>query len=108
MISELEIISYDSLLITDKSQPIINGALLKDQSAKWVFSSSLVSPPFPISSISGSFQPPGPDYSLPSILVLKLNSRETHKSDISWVVLHELATYGAQFTVSSSPQLHTE
>ena len=44
-----------------KSQPIIKGALANAHKAKCVYSSVSLIPPFPISSISGSFQCPGPE-----------------------------------------------
>lgn len=43
-----------------KSHPIMSGDFTTAHKAKCVLSSVKVMPPFPTSSMSGSFQPPGP------------------------------------------------
>ena len=91
-----------------RSQPIINGALLIAHRAKWVFSSSRVNPPLPTSSISGSFQPPGPDLEARFTFSLKLNSIDPHMSLMSDVVRKELPIDLPHSGTSSRPPLQRE
>jgi hypothetical protein len=79
-----------------KSQPIRRGDFKAAQSAKWDWYWSWDIPPFPTSSISGSFQAPGPAYSDKPTWLYRLYKNESQKSLISKVVLHELATDCAQ------------
>ena len=60
MISLLVRIRFVSASIADTSQPISSGAFISAHSAKWASYCVVVMPPFPTSSMSGSFHPPGP------------------------------------------------
>ena len=63
-------------------------------------------PPLPTSSISGSFQPPGPASAACASLDSRLLTMEDQLSLISPVVRHELPIAGAQSQGELTPHSH--
>ena len=90
------------------SQPISSGAFEIAHSEKCVRYSSVVIPPLPTSSMSGSFQPPGPaksaHLSFSSMMLVML----CQLSLMSPVVRQLLPTVRAHLAGSSTPHSHIE
>jgi hypothetical protein len=96
------------LLIFVKSHPISRGDFKAAQRAKWDWYWSWDIPPFPTSSISGSFQAPGPAYWESPAWLYKLCKKDSQKSLISKVVLQEFAIFFAQRYGFYLPHSHIE
>src|ERR1700704_4142874 len=73
-----------------RSLPAISGAAITAQRLNWLWYSESLIPPLPISSMSGSFQPPGPRSSWLTLWV-KFHTMLGYESWISDVVRHMLA-----------------
>ena len=96
---------YDMLL---KSHPIKRGDFKRAQRAKWDWYSSCDIPPFPTSSISGSFQAPGPAYFDNPSCLSRLWIKDTQTSLMSIVVLQEFPTFWAHSYGFYLPHSHIE
>ena len=85
--------------------PEISGAAISAHrlNSDW---SSVVDMPLPISSMSGSFQCPGPAYEARPTLLWKLESMLAKLSEMSPVVRQLLPTLAPQVHTLSWPQLH--
>src|SRR3954469_25097916 len=79
-----------------RSLPMSSGAAIIAQRLKCVRYSAAVIPPLPTSSMSGSFQCPGPAYCARPRLVCALPIMLDHLSEMSPVVRHRLPTGAAQ------------
>ncbi len=78
-----------------RSVPISSGAAIIDHSEKWLRYSVSVIPPLPTSSMSGSFQWPGPAYGASGAFALKIETMLSHTSLMSPVVRHRCPTSAA-------------
>src|SRR5512140_3607648 len=92
IISLFRSISLVSGVIFCRSLPAISGEASMHQSEKWVLYSSSVIPPFPTSSISGSFHLPGPAYLARSLCLEKISIMLFQLSLMSPVVLQRWPT----------------
>mmetsp|Transcript_310 Transcript_310/g.1032 ORF Transcript_310/g.1032 Transcript_310/m.1032 type:complete len:395 (-) Transcript_310:546-1730(-) len=90
------------------SQPMSMGALDAAHSVKCEVYSSVVIPPLPTSSMSGSFQPPGPAYGHRGSLRSRREVMDDHESEMSPVVRQLLPTLAAQSQGSCCPHSHME
>lgn len=86
-----------------RSLPISSGAAICAQRLKWVRYSVSVIPPLPTSSMSGSFQAPGPAYGASPWFWWAMPIMLDQESLMSPVVRHELPTPAAQFQGWFSP-----
>src|SRR6185312_4420646 len=87
--------------------PEMRGAAISDQRENSLWS-SVVLMPLPISSMSGSFQWPGPAYGARATFWWKMLSMLAKPALMSVVVRQELPTPAPQVQTFSWPQLHRE
>ena len=80
-----------------RSVPMSSGAAISAHRLKWVTCSALLRLPLPISSMSGSFQWPGPATLAWLEFALMIDSIRVQFGLMSPVVRHRLPTFGAQF-----------
>ncbi len=90
--SRLPRISIVSGVASRRSLPISSGAAMTDHRLKWLRYSRSVMPPLPTSSMSGSFQWPGPAYSASTMFCLAMLSMLPQVSLMSPVVRHRWPT----------------
>ncbi len=95
-----------SALIVRMSFPATSGAFSSDHRLKCARPSVPVSEPTPTSSMSGSFQPPGPEYASSPTCWSRMPVIEFQLAWMSPVVRQELPTGIPQVHTLSCPQLH--